>query len=126
MLVTYTAVLSASVFFRADGTSSALAMLAGMVGLHGVEGVAVPAAGDAIARAVHVGWLICLYGIVWGLPNTQQIMRRFSPAIGRIQPGRRPALEWQPDRRWAVATGIAAAAGVLAIGGTSEFLYFRF
>ncbi len=35
----------------------------------------------------HVTWLIFLYVIVWGLPNTQQIMCRFAPALGKIQAG---------------------------------------
>ena len=146
VLLTYLCVLSASVFFRADSVNSALSILAGMVGQHGFEAVPLPAmllqgAGaslaahggavaasllDFVAQAEHLLWLICLYGIVWAMPNTQQIMHRFSPAIGRVQPGWWPQLAWQPNRTWAVTTGIAAAASILAIGGTSEFLYFRF
>jgi alginate O-acetyltransferase complex protein AlgI len=147
ILVTYAGVLVASVFFRADSVGSALSLLGGMIGLHGIEAVAVPAIAavaslsavpvvrdvfvmvspnDSLALFGHVAWIVCLYGIVWGLPNTQQIMRRFSPAIGRIQPGPLTRLAWQPSRAWGVAMGIAAAAGALGIGGTSEFLYFQF
>jgi alginate O-acetyltransferase complex protein AlgI len=146
VLVTYTSVLVASVFFRADSVGSALAMLRGMIGLHGIEAVSLPAIvvpaslgsgalhdfvvlvspANFVASTGHIVWIVCLYGIVWGLPNTQQIMRRFSPAIGRVQPGPLTRLAWQPSRAWGVALGIAAAAGVLGIGGTSEFLYFQF
>jgi alginate O-acetyltransferase complex protein AlgI len=79
-----------------------------------------------VARSAHVFWMICLYGIVFFLPNTQQIMRLFRPALGRILPGPLTRLAWHPSRGWAVAMGVVAAAGVLGIGGTSEFLYFRF
>ena len=149
LLVTYLAVLAASVFFRAPSVGSALSMLGGMIGLHGTEAVAVPAVAipgswglgvsltahgvvtavslsDFVTRAGHVTWMVCLYGVVWFMPNTQQIMRRFSPALGRVVPGPLARLAWQPSRGWAVAMGLAAAAGVLGIGGTSEFLYFRF
>ncbi len=146
IFLTYMAVVSASVFFRADSVSSALSIFAGMIGLHGVEAVPLPAGlprgglaslpvhgmtvvvslVDFVSQAGHVLWMMCLYGIVFALPNTQQIMHRFSPVIGRVQPGRLSQLAWQPSRGWAVTTGIAAAVSILAIGGTSEFLYFRF
>jgi hypothetical protein len=35
-------------------------------------------------------------------------------------------LAWRPSPQWAVVMGCAATLGVLAAGGTSEFLYFRF
>jgi D-alanyl-lipoteichoic acid acyltransferase DltB (MBOAT superfamily) len=148
VLVTYLAVLVASVFFRADSVGSALSMLGAMIGLHGIgappppgfvlreldglgmapvaQGIVVLSAGEWLGLAGHMAWMICLYGIVWGLPNTQQIMHRFSPTIGRVLPGPLQHLAWAPSRGWAVALGVAAAAGVLAIGGTSEFLYFQF
>jgi alginate O-acetyltransferase complex protein AlgI len=149
VLVTYLAVLVASVFFRAPSVSSALSLLGGMTGLHGVDTLAIPsvilapfgtlrdalAARDLVvdvtpaefaANAGHVIWIISLYIVVWGLPNTQQIMRRFAPALGRIQPGPFEQIAWQPNRNWAVVIGVAACVGVLAVGGSSEFLYFQF
>ena len=35
-------------------------------------------------------------------------------------------LAWRPSPRWALLLGCAATLGVLAAGGTGEFLYFRF
>lgn len=149
ILLTYLAVLVASVFFRAPSVPSALSLLGGMTGLHGVDTLAIPSgllarlgtagsalvaqgrivdisAADFATDASHVVWIVLLYVVVWGLPNTQQIMRRFAPALGRVQPGPFERIVWQPSRGWAVAIGVAACVGVLAIGGTSEFLYFQF
>ncbi len=89
-------------------------MLAGMLGLHGI-GSAPPA--GAIVQ------LTILFAIVWACPDTQQIMSRFEPALGRPVSNPYPRLIWQPDLRWALALGAVAA---LALGGTTEFLYFQF
>jgi alginate O-acetyltransferase complex protein AlgI len=149
VLLTYLSVLVASVFFRAPSVHSAAQLLQGMIGLHGMDGLAIPgellirlgslgntlaafgfvAGVSAMEFAVlvgHVTWVILLFVIVWGLPNTQQIMHRFAPALGKIQTGPFQMAEWQLNRSWAVAIGVAACVGVLAIGGTSEFLYFQF
>ncbi len=149
VLVTYLATMVAMVFFRAPTVSSAVDVLLGMAGLRGFGGVALPttlvdhtghlgarlaAHGlitgvspvDFVGQATHVAWIVCLYGIVWGMPNTQQILCRFSPAIGPVHPGPIQRLTWRPDLAWGLATGVVACLGVLAIGGTSEFLYFQF
>nr|WP_294577836.1 MBOAT family O-acyltransferase [uncultured Rhodopila sp.] len=109
--LTYMCVLMASVFFRAESLSGAGSVLSGMAGFHGVA-FAPPdmhLAGDACRLAV-------LYAIVWAAPSTRQIMQGEAP--GR--------LSWAPSPRWAVAMGCAATTGLLAAGGTGEFLYFRF
>jgi hypothetical protein len=92
-----------------------------MIGLHGVS---LALGGTQTMR--DIAWLVALYGIVWSAPNTQQIMRDYAPALGRIQPGPLAALRWQPNLRWAAACGCAATLGLLSIGGTGEFLYFQF
>ena len=81
---------------------------------------------DNVRVARDVVWLAALYAIVWGAPNTQQIMRDHAPALGRINPGPLAALRWQPNLRWAAACGFAATLGLLSMGGTGEFLYFQF
>ncbi len=133
VLLTYIATVVAMVFFRAASVPDALDLLAGMIGLHGMGPVGLPAhilggAPDAasIALACHVLWVAVLYSIVWGMPNTQQMMRLFHPAIGQVQAGRLQRLVWRPDLPSAMVIGAMGCLGVLAIGGTSEFLYFRF
>jgi alginate O-acetyltransferase complex protein AlgI len=119
--LTYGCVLVGSVVFRAASLTDAGAMLGGMLGLWGL-GVAAP----DLRTVVDIAWLVALYAIVWAAPNTQQIMRAYAPALGRVAAGRWPRLVWQPTLSWAVAFGAAATLGLLSIGGTGEFLYYRF
>src|SRR6201999_3036544 len=88
VLVTYLAVLVASVFFRAPSLKAAVSVLAGMVGLNGVDSISVSAfiiehlgaagqnlvalgvisytqAGVFADAVSHVVSLVCLYVIVW-------------------------------------------------------------
>ncbi len=123
--LTYLCVLIGAVLFRAPDMAAAGDLLAGMVGLHGAA-VTAPDAKTAFWVAIAVLWLAALYALVWGAPNTQQIMRAHAPALGRIVAGPLPRLVWQPTLRWALAFGCAAALGLLSIGGTGEFLYFQF
>jgi len=133
VLLTYLCVLVASVFFRAPSVPAALSMLAGMSGLHGA-GTLLPVTGPTMAGAwsgwvhgaVEVGWLAALYAIVWFLPNTQQIFAGARPVLDRIAPGAPDWLIWRPSMGWAVALGLAGVIAVLSMGGSGEFLYFRF
>ncbi len=109
--LTYGCVLLASVVFRAPSMEAALSLLAGMAGLHGL------AAPDTAPRTlVEAATLAGLYGLVWFAPNTQQIMDTEG----------RGWLCWRPSVPWAVACGCATTLGLLSLGGTAEFLYFRF
>ena len=69
---------------------------------------------------------LALYLIVWGAPNTQQIMRACEPVLGRIASGPFSALVWRPSLGCAFAFGCAGALALASLGGTSEFLYYRF
>jgi D-alanyl-lipoteichoic acid acyltransferase DltB (MBOAT superfamily) len=118
ILLTYCCVVVAMVFFRAPSTGSALNLLAGMIGLQG--------GGTAGIPAREIAWLAGLYGIVWGLPNTQEIMREYKPALARVLPGPGPLFAWRMTPGWAVISGVGAAIGAMAVGGTTEFIYFQF
>ena len=117
VLAVYLAALVAFTFFRAHSTQAATHLLAGMAGLHGI--------GPGLPLTAAAG-LAVLLAIVWGCPNTQQIMSRFEPALGRAIANPYPRLTWSPTTTWAVVSGAIAALGVLALGGTTEFLYFQF
>jgi D-alanyl-lipoteichoic acid acyltransferase DltB (MBOAT superfamily) len=108
--LTYLAVLVGAVLFRAETPTQAVHLLAGMLGAHGVSAAPDP---RAILNAL---WLAGLYAIVWGAPTTRQIM----------QADPRSWLRWAPTPRWAAAMGCALTLGLLAAGGTGEFVYFRF
>ena len=67
--------------------------------------------------AVDVLWLVGLYA--------HRLVRSVHPPVdaGRPDPAVWPG---QPSPQWAVVMGCAATLGLLAAGGTGEFLYFRF
>jgi alginate O-acetyltransferase complex protein AlgI len=110
-VLTYLCVLIGAILFRAATLPDAGAMIAGMAGLHGVA-----AGWIDYPTAVAVLWLIALYAIVWFAPSTRQWM----------QGGPKTRLAWAPSPAWAIALGCGATTGLLAAGGTGEFLYFRF
>ena len=117
VLGVYFAALVAFAFFRAHSTPAALHLLAGMAGLHGL-GLGLP--------PMAMAGLVVSLAIVWGCPNTQQIMSRFEPALGRAIAHPYPRLTWSPTPAWAFISGVIAAISFLALGGTTEFLYFQF
>lgn len=118
IVLTYLAVLLGSVFFRAPDLKAGFDLLAGMAGMHGA-GLHLPADPRAQARlALDLLWLILLYAIVWGAPNTQQIMGEAASGMA--------AWRWRLSLPWAVGFGMAVAVGLMSVGGTGEFLYFQF
>jgi D-alanyl-lipoteichoic acid acyltransferase DltB (MBOAT superfamily) len=111
VVLTYLCVLVGSVLFRATTVGAAGSMLAGMAGLHGIGAIQ-----PDIRLATDVLWLSALYAIVWFAPTTRQwMLAEPTPRFG-----------WRGSPPWAVVMGCAATLGLLAAGGTGEFLYFRF
>jgi alginate O-acetyltransferase complex protein AlgI len=109
--LTYLCVLVGSVLFRATTVGRAGSMLAGMAGWHGMGEFR-----PGLGATADVFWLLALYAIVWFAPTTRQWMLGASPV----------RFGWRQSTPWAVVMGCAATLGLLAAGGTSEFLYFRF
>jgi D-alanyl-lipoteichoic acid acyltransferase DltB (MBOAT superfamily) len=153
-MLTFVAVVVGWVFFRASDFDAAMHMLAGMSGLNGIS---IPNAiyarlgplADVLGNlgiTSHLGqgrqfvftylWVIGLLTIALIMPNTQQIMRRYRPALAghRTPPGAGitigkrlfQRLFWRPTTLWAVAIGAIAALGFMALTSVSEFLYFQF
>lgn len=153
-LTTFVAVVVGWVFFRATDFTGAMAMIQGMAGLNGV---ALPNAiavrlGDlwdilaALGMDVYLGggsqfvftwlWLALLLPVALIMPNTQQIMADYEPALnphlGQDHEELRPLyktltrVRWRPSRIWALTVGTIAGLGVLAMTSVSEFLYFQF
>jgi len=142
--LTFLAVVVAWVFFRALTFDGAVTMLEGMGGLNGV---ALPAAvghivggsltdvlaglgvrfeaGEGVAFIRMSLWILGLAGIAFFFPNTQEIMRRYRPALdlGRVRRGR---WDWRPSLGWAAASAFLLALGVLSLPEVSVFLYFQF
>lgn len=149
--LTFTAVCYAWVFFRAPDLASALTIIKGMTGGFGV---ALPEAlgarlgplrpvleqagvqfylGGATQFIETWCWVGLAALIAFAMPNSQQIVSRFKPALdfrrARYQ-GAAPLtvrlLRWRPTRGWAAATALLAAACILSLNRPSDFLYFQF
>lgn len=150
-LLTFLAVVTGWVFFRAPDFQTAAAMLKGMAGLNGLvipSGLAFmfgPAQATLAALGVTFGagsgtiliasysWIILLTLLVLLAPNAAELLARWQPTLD--QPpgatyseiaGRGWRLRWQPATRWAVVTAALGVMGVLSIGRGSEFLYWQF
>lgn len=147
--VTFAAVVVGWVFFRAPDFTSALNMLAGMGGLHGVtipaglasalapvqgilDRLGIPFGEGSGTRLVATWlWIGGLMGIALFCPSTQQIVARGEPVLDRAPDLGPPAgwlrfLGWAPSPQWAVAIGVLAFLGVISITRVSEFLYWQF
>ena len=149
-LLTFVSVVLAMVFFKAPTLQAAWAMLAGMVGAHGIglpaalfehlgplQGVLEHTGGGpeawwgAVAFLSLIGWTLLGLGIVLLLPNSAQLLARYSPALGAQpipagEPVKFKGLSWTPSLRWGLALAVLGAAAILQLGGPSEFLYWQF
>ena len=121
-LAVYAAALVAFAFFRAPSTPAAMSLVAGMAGLHGLETSLAPSA----ATAFDIGRMLVMFALVWLAPNTQQIMTRYEPALGRPIANPYRKLVWQPSYSWAVLGAVVAGLSLMELGSASEFLYFQF
>jgi alginate O-acetyltransferase complex protein AlgI len=121
LLLTFLAVVVSLVVFRARSVSDAFEVLKGMVGMHDVVTSQVSAlewSPMAIGILVLIGLII-----VRGLPNSNELFAAFSPVYPAV---RASAVQWAPNKLWGIALGVTAAASLLLMSGTAEFLYFHF
>jgi alginate O-acetyltransferase complex protein AlgI len=117
----FLAVTIAWVFFRAESVSSAVAMLCGMGGLHGL--------GTIRGHSIESAWLTLCLVVVWYLPNSWQLFAQYRPTLlprREIAGPPSPWPRWHLSRLWAVITAIALAGSAFAVNYVSPFLYFRF
>jgi D-alanyl-lipoteichoic acid acyltransferase DltB (MBOAT superfamily) len=149
-VITFIAVCFAWVFFRSPDLDTSWEIVRGMTGGFGVTlpeaiGSRLGALGTALENAgvnYYLGggtrfienwsWVLFAAAIAFLLPNTQQIVRRFEPALDFL-PGAHPNpsraihwLTWLPSRRWAMLLGVLAVASLLSLNRPNEFLYFQF
>lgn len=135
-MLTFTAVLVAQAFFRADGVGDAWQLVQGMAGLRGVErlyGVGVVAGmdlGDAwrllIGHHLQVLYIALLLAIVWRAPNAHQIMGVYSPALSKPSPAPRAWMRWQPNLPWLLVMLSLLVLCLSSLHKASRFLYFQF
>ena len=126
VLVTFLAVLAASVFFRAPSTADAFTLLSRMAHLSfhpyliDVE----------VADLPHtVGFIVAGFIICWTLPNTQQILARFKPGLSLTladQKKRLVPIFWTPNVQWGLALGVLMIIALVNVQDPASFLYFQF
>ena len=139
---TFVSVVVAWVAFRATTIDAAVAIWKGLFGFSGISVSvgfaerlpAIVASGlqrDGFAPALDgPPWQALLAiavgaGIVWFLPNTQELLARYRPAFEATAiVGSR--WSWQPTRRLAVVSGLAFGVCILLFRRNSPFLYFQF
>ena len=142
--LTFVAVVVAWVVFRAENIDMAISVLHGMAGLNGVVlngawqakfgvlGESLGAAGvvfgelTSLESVKALRWMLPLVIACWVLPNTQEIMAKFKPALDFHAGTTTSRIAWQPSLAWGVGIGVIAALSVLLITRKSEFLYFQF
>jgi alginate O-acetyltransferase complex protein AlgI len=141
--LTFVCVVVAWVYFRAGTLEQANAIVAAMTGVNGVvlpyrwleklgaAGVWLAAHGVDFRNTATFGggtqlnWLIICALITWLAPNTQQLLRGCSPALG-VTDDASTTLRWRPAWRWLIGTALLATFGILSLTSLSEFLYFQF
>jgi alginate O-acetyltransferase complex protein AlgI len=150
-VLVFVGVMVANAFFRSPTIASALDVLKGMAGLHGLalpqaiyDGLG-PVAGVLHSIGVKslapelwssrdfmmtMAWMVGLAFIAYGCPNTVQILARYEPALG-VRPSAAGAsvqrvLQWTASLPWAVAVAVLALISVLKLSGPSAFLYWQF
>ena len=67
--------------------------------------------------------------IAWVLPNTQQVMAKYEPALAMNETGKGTTLkwfEWHPNWIWLIIIFLLASQSLLQGDEASEFLYFQF
>jgi D-alanyl-lipoteichoic acid acyltransferase DltB (MBOAT superfamily) len=117
IVLTFVAVAVALALFRADNLEAGLFVIRSL------------AETDGVAFNGKFGPIIGLLFIVWFMPNTQQIMGRFDPALPLWEKdfGAAPkCLQWQPSWIWLVIIIILNYISFSSGEKVSEFLYYQF
>ena len=98
-----------------------------MAGLHGFK--AWPDRSAVEVQAAHAQRAVLCVLLVWLLPNTQQFLHRYRPALGMGKTAggmRRRWWQWRPTVAWTLFTTLLLLVVVYQFDKVSEFIYFQF
>lgn len=142
--LTFSAVVVALVFFRADSVSAAFSILNDMLGRNGLVpndvmvlrqvGVEVPDSILSIFLPVAPWvWIPCLLAWVTLLPNSLEILRAYQPAVDYPEDATEPrrlirfAQKYDVlNRMTAIVTAVICLLGVLMLNRGQTFIYWNF
>jgi D-alanyl-lipoteichoic acid acyltransferase DltB (MBOAT superfamily) len=122
-LFTFTAVVIAWVFFRSDTFSHAVTILKVM---SGSDGFVMRSDNHLLHIVTFRNYLLIGVLVIWLAPNTQQIMRKFEPALKMPDEIAVARIEWKLNYKWVFIHVIIAIFGLLNISELSEFIYYQF
>ncbi|MBN1794139.1 MAG: MBOAT family protein [Candidatus Omnitrophica bacterium] len=145
-LTTFTAVVIAWVFFRAESFTGAVNMLAAMSGKNGIPlpglRITYPLIGERITTSfrLHSGnfmysfkgcfvFLLFLFIIAWFFPSTQEFTLAYQPALETYSGRERPRMRWLRftlSPYWAVLLALLSVYAIINISSATEFIYFTF
>ena len=152
-LLTFLAVVFGWVFFRASDYQAAILITEAMLGNNGAalpNGIVARMGGfgdvllaGGISTLPGGGsnfvlmtlWVSALMLIATVLPNTQQLMHRFEPALAVHPPSDADAVQpikalqklaFSLNYTWCVSLSVIATVAILTLHGVSEFLYYQF
>jgi alginate O-acetyltransferase complex protein AlgI len=134
VFITFIGVIVSFVFFRANGVHDALYVLGTMVGAHGI-GVPfnqtpflqeIPRTSASLSNfTTAVAVCTMCFLIVWGMPNTQEILGQMGRDTVRL-PSLLSRLMWRPTIGWSLALVVLFCLSVLLLDTSTQFLYFQF
>jgi hypothetical protein len=131
--LTFIAVTIGWVLFRATSFSAAARILAGMAGGNGMgapDTLLGVAYGAALYGGVDETMALAALGLAtFVLPNTQQLMAAFRPALPHAllpPPTQAAPLAWRAQPGWALAMVVALLLALSRMSGVSPFLYYQF
>ncbi|MBF0478948.1 MAG: MBOAT family protein [Candidatus Omnitrophica bacterium] len=126
-LVTFFAVVLAWVLFRSDNITTAGRLY------HAMLVKWTPGTTNHLAlNTSHILNIAGSFLFVWFLPNTQELLRKYEPAIDFKEQDVKPLvrglrwLEWRPTAGWGIVFSIIFVISIFNMVKISEFLYFQF
>lgn len=122
-VLTFVLIGLAWVFFRSESMAGSLHLISTMMGF----GLEVAPGTEVLIQTKFLLWLSLLLAWVWILPNAQELMSSALPRPSLSTPGRlQKALQWSPNKRWAVLVVVLFTLSITSLSKVSEFLYYQF